>query len=383
MVEPRIAIAYDCFFPADTGGGERVYRRLAELFTQQGSAVVYVTRRGRHAAAGFDVVGIWSGEIADEHGTRIASSAVGFASALFRYFLRHRGDYDLVLVAALPVLNVFAARLALIGTRTVVATDWLEIWPWRKWREYAGRVVGTMAFGLQSLGVHVGRIQTVNSEFTKARLATYRRNAQPLVLGLVDLLGEPTSGPSLATSPPTVLFVGRHIAEKRLDALPAALAVARRSIPDLVAVIAGSGPETDSAIRAAHAAGMAAAMRFVGRVDDVELGALMDSAAVLVNSSMREGFGLVVAEAASHGTPSVVIAGEDNAAAELVNDGENGYIAASADPEVLGAAIARAVAGGQELRRSTAAWFARERTMRSLRVSSVRLIERWRAISER
>ena len=382
MAEPRIAIAYDCLFPIDTGGGERVYRRLAELFVARGSAVRYVTRTGRNPGpgAGFDVVGVWTGEIADAGGTRTPGSAVGFAAALFRYFARHRRDHDLVIVSALPVLNVFAVRAALLGTRTVVATDWLEVWSWRKWREYAGPFVGAVAFGLQSLGVHVGRIQMVNSAFTRSRLLRYRRRADPIVLGLVDLAGDATDAAAEPLQPPTVLFAGRHIADKRLDALPAALSVARETVPGLVAVIAGAGPETEAARSAARAAGVADAVRFVGRVDQSELGVLMAQAAVLVNPSAREGFGLVVAEAASHGTPSVVVAGEDNASAELVVDGENGFVAASAAPDVLGAAIVRAAVGGEGLRRSTAAWFARERVARSLGRSAGIIVDRWRAI---
>lgn len=385
MREPRVAIAYDCLFPVDTGGGERVYRRMAELLVARGCPVEYVTRRGREAAggAGFAVVGVWSGEIADATGTRTTAGAVAFAAALFRHFLRHRDAYDLVVVAALPVLNVFAVRFALLGTGAVVATDWLEVWSWRKWRAYAGAVVGSVAFLLQSLGVHVGRIQTVNSGFTRERLRRYRRRADPIILGLVDLVGEATDAPDPRPGRPSALFVGRHIADKRLDALPPALASARTDVPDLDAVIAGTGPETEAVRRAADAAGVAESVRFVGRVGDEELDELLASAAVLVNPSSREGFGLVVAEAAAHGTPSVVVAGEDNAAAELVVDGENGYVATSAAPEVLGAAIARAVTGGEPLRRSTAAWFARERRLRSLDRSVGELLDRWRAVSGR
>ena len=384
MSEPRVAIAYDCLFPVDTGGGERVYRRMAELLATRGSTVTYVTRTGRRPGQGarFTVAGVWSGDIADADGTRTTSSAVGFAFALFRYFVRHRADYDLVVVAALPVLNVFAVRLALLGTRSVVATDWLEIWTWRKWRDYSGPVVGTIAFVLQSLGVHIGRIQTVNSRFTADRLRRYRRRADPMVLGLVDLVGE-TDAAAHVDGPPYALFVGRHIADKRLGSLPAAIAVARAEVPDLVAVIAGSGPETDAARRAADAVGVAGVTRFVGRVGDDELAELFAGAAVLVNPSAREGFGLVVAEAASHGTPSVVVAGEDNAAAGLVVDGENGFVAESVASEALGQAIVRAVQGGTGLRRSTAAWFERERHARSLRRSVDELVARWRAISGR
>jgi len=385
VTEPRVAIAYDCLFPFDAGGGERVYRRMAELLGERGSTVDYVTRTDREVGpdAGFAVVGVWTGDIADVVGTRKMSSAVAFAVALFRYFVRHRRDHDLVVVAALPVLNVFAVRLALLGTRTVVATDWLEIWTWRKWRTYSGALVGTVAFVLQSLGVHVGRIQTVNSGFTRDRLRRYRRRADPIVLGLVDLVGEGTDAARPTATPPFALFVGRHIPDKRLDALPPALAAARAEVPALEAVVAGSGSETGAARRAAEAAGVADAVRFAGRVPDAELERLMGDAAVLVNPSAREGFGLVVAEAASHGTPSVVVAGEDNAAAELVVDGENGFVAASAAPDVLGAAIVRAVAGGEPLRRSTAAWFARERRARSLAGSVTQLVERWRAVSSR
>lgn len=388
MPEPRVAIAYDCLFPVDTGGGERVYRRLAELFADRGSSVEYVTRRGRDPGpdAAFSVVGVWSGEIADSSGTRTTSSAVAFAAALFRHFVRHRNAHDLVIVAALPVLNVFAVRLALLGTPTVLATDWLEIWTSRKWRSYSGLVVGTIAFVLQTIGVHVGRIQTVNSAFTRARLMRYRRRADPIVLGLVDLVnvvGEAADASSTPSAAPVALFVGRHIADKRLDALPGALAAARAKAPELEAVIAGSGPETDAARRAAAAAHVADAVQFVGRVTDAELGELLATSAVLVNPSAREGFGLVVAEAAAHGTPSVVVAGEDNAAAELVVDGENGFVAASVAPDVLGDAIARAVLGGEELRHSTSAWFARERRERSLGRSVGEILDRWSAVRGR
>ena len=59
----------------------------------------------------------------------------------------------------------------------------------------------------------------------------------------------------------------------------------------------------------------------------------------LLLPSRREGYGLVVIEAAPHGTPSVVVAGEDNAAVELIADGLNGYVAPPAPRRTLAAAI--------------------------------------------
>jgi glycosyltransferase involved in cell wall biosynthesis len=74
--------------------------------------------------------------------------------------------------------------------------------------------------------------------------------------------------------------------------------------------------------------------------------------------SRREGYGLVVVEAASRGTPSVVAADPDSAATELIAEGENGYVAASGDPADLAAAIIRVVDAGEPLRERTRAWFA-------------------------
>lgn len=381
----RIAIAYDCLFPVHTGGGERVYRRMAELFVERGAAVSYVTRLDWEAdappAATFDVVAVWRGRIADANGTRRTTSALHFAVALWRHFVTHRHAYDEVIVAALPVLNVFAVWAALLGSRTTVVVDWLEVWTWRKWREYSGAIVGTIAWVLQLVAVRLGDAQTVNSEFTRSRLQSFRPAARPVVLGLVDLAGPDESATTIRNGPPTALFVGRHITDKHLEALPPALAVAKRSVPDLVARVTGTGPETDRARSVAREHGLDEIVEFLGRVDDAELRDCYRTASVLVNPSEREGFGLVIAEAAASATPSVVVAGEDNAAADLVVDGVNGRVADDRSAEVLGAAIAEVVLAGAPLRRSTLDWYRAESRDRGLGRAVEHLLELVRAPS--
>jgi glycosyltransferase involved in cell wall biosynthesis len=84
----------------------------------------------------------------------------------------------------------------------------------------------------------------------------------------------------------------------------------------------------------------------------------MRRALCLLLPSVREGYGLVVVEAAARGTPSIVVAGPDNAAVELIEDGVNGFVCASSEPEAIAAAIVRVHAAGRELRASTARWYA-------------------------
>jgi glycosyltransferase involved in cell wall biosynthesis len=82
---------------------------------------------------------------------------------------------------------------------------------------------------------------------------------------------------------------------------------------------------------------------------------------------------MVVVESAAQGTPSIVVRAPDNAAVELVEDGVNGVIAESAEPEALAAAIERVHAAGDALRASTCEWFARNAERLSLESSLARV----------
>jgi glycosyltransferase involved in cell wall biosynthesis len=155
-----------------------------------------------------------------------------------------------------------------------------------------------------------------------------------------------------------VLFAGRLIPEKRVTVGVAAVARAARRIEGLRGVFYGDGPERealDGAIAEHDAAGFILAAGF-GESEQVE--ADMSRALCVLSPSEREGYGMVVVEASAHSTPSVVVAAPDNAAVELVEEGVNGVLAASADPEAIADAIVRVHEAGTAMRESTAHWFA-------------------------
>lgn len=372
----RIGIVYDCIFPFDTGGGERVYRAMADQLTNRGHEVTYLTRahEGDYAGAAFTVVEVSSGAIYNAAGDRTSSGAVRFAWGVFRHLVTHRAEYELLIVSALPVLTLLAARAATFSSRVTLVADWLEVWPWRKWRQYSGLVVGSVAAVLQWLAARAARFTTVNSRFTAGRLIAVNSRAAPLVLGLFDLAPEaaPVREPA---DPPVALFVGRLIADKRVDALPAAVVEARLRVPALTCVIVGAGAEEGAIREAISSVAGEGFIRMLGRVDDAALDEHLATAAVLVNPSAREGFGLVLTEAASRGVPVVVVAGEDNAAVELVSVGVNGFIAADTSPTALGGAIADAILTGTTLRRSSVAWFAMMRSQAGLSRSLDAILE--------
>ena len=156
---------------------------------------------------------------------------------------------------------------------------------------------------------------------------------------------------------PVVVFAGRHIPEKRVPAIVPALALARERVPGLRGEILGDGPEREEVLRLRSRMGSTRRSTCRIRRAPSEVESALARALCMVLPSRREGYGMVVVEAAALGTPSVVVAGPDNAAADLVSEGENGFVAPSASPEDLAAAIERVHADGQELRERTARWF--------------------------
>jgi glycosyltransferase involved in cell wall biosynthesis len=78
---------------------------------------------------------------------------------------------------------------------------------------------------------------------------------------------------------------------------------------------------------------------------------------------------MVVVEAASLGTPSVLVRDPDNAATELIEEGVNGFVAPSADADALADAIVRVHEAGGGLRAATAAWFGANAPLLSLEAS--------------
>ncbi len=99
---------------------------------------------------------------------------------------------------------------------------------------------------------------------------------------------------------PTVVFCGRMVGYKRPQDAVLAATIARRSLPDLRLEMIGGGRKLDR-LRATAPSWIT----YHGRVDEERKLDLMARAHVHVATSVREGWGLVVTEAAAVGTPTI------------------------------------------------------------------------------
>jgi glycosyltransferase involved in cell wall biosynthesis len=364
----RICLVYDCLYPWTIGGAERWYRNLGERLAADGHEVTYLTLRqwARGADASYGGVRVLpvGPQMALYTGPRrrILPPLV-FGLGVFGHLLRHGREYDVVHTASFPYFSLLAAGVLRRLCRYGLVVDWHEIWSRSYWRAYLGRVGGGVGHAVQTLCVRFPQ-----RAYCFSRLHRNRLRGEGLAGDITVLEGEyagDLTPPEPHLAEPVVVFAGRHIPEKRATAVPAAIAAARAQVPGLRAEVFGDGPDRANVLAAIRDAGVEALVDAPGFVPADRVEAALRRALCMILPSSREGYGLVVVEAAACGTPSVVVRGEDNAATELVDEGENGVIAASASPEDLAAAIVRIHEGGEALRERTRAWFTRN----ALRVS--------------
>ncbi len=98
----------------------------------------------------------------------------------------------------------------------------------------------------------------------------------------------------------TAVFCARMVSYKRPQHVVAAATLARRYLPDLRVWMIGGGPQLDR-LRAGAPPGI----EFLGRVTEETKRDLIARAHVHLATSVREGWGLVVSEAAAVGTPTI------------------------------------------------------------------------------
>jgi glycosyltransferase involved in cell wall biosynthesis len=380
----RVCLVYDHLYPASIGGGERWMHDLAVALAAAGHDVTYLTMRHWDGVppelAGVRIVGLVPAGTVYTDDRRSLGPPARFGLAVGRYLLRHGRRFDVVHTAAFPFFPMLAAGLARRRSRYRLVADWYEVWSRSYWQGYAGRVVGTIGWLVQRRCVRLRHRAFCISQLTDRRLLEEGFVGEHTVLpGLYAGTVRPSAGPVVD---PVVVYAGRHVREKRVPLLVEAFAAARRVVPSLRLALYGDGPNRGRAEDEAARLGVADVVEFLGRRPQAEVESAFAQAACVASASEREGYGLIVVEAAARGTPTVVTMGPENASTELVVDGVNGAVAPEATPDAIGRAIVQVVQAGTALRESTLRWFVEN--AEDLRIErSVELVTRSYAVEIR
>jgi len=139
-----------------------------------------------------------------------------------------------------------------------------------------------------------------------------------------------------------ILYSGQLISKKGLPDLIRSASYICREYPDMKFILAGDGPLKNKLMRQVNQLGLNNNFSFAGYLDRNELLTYYQLATICVLPSYHEGLPTVLLEAMSCGIPTVATSVAGNA--ELVKDGETGFLVPPKNPQKLAEAILRILA---------------------------------------
>ena len=306
-------------------GGAEVYTAdLAREWAREGHSVTLFCAavRGRP-------------EVEDVDGVRVVrrGGRFGVYRAARRFFQEAGGAFDLV-VDEVNTRPFFCPRFARdVPVVALIHQVCREVWdcmlPWPL--SWLGRHVLEPRWLAAYRDVPVVTV----SESSRSALEAYGlRHVAVVPEGQLSALEQTYDAPAVREAVPTVVFVGRLSRSKRPEHALRAFEIYRRLVPEAQMWVIGTGPE-ESRLRRLAPCGVT----FLGRVTEEEKVDRLARADVLVATSVREGWGLVVSEAAAVGTPTVAY----DVPGLRDSVGASGGVLTPADPAALADALVRHV----------------------------------------
>ncbi len=295
------------------GGSERYGEIVAQALANAGHEVTVFT--ADHGAAPRDE--IRAGVRFRRRGGKLGVLARGWAALAF-----HRlGRVDVVVDTqnGVPFFSRLATRAPVV---VLVHHIHREMWPvvygpraarlgW--WIE--SRVAPRLYRSCQYIAV---------SEATKRELV--RLGVDPDRVTVVHNGVEPAPATVRCRDPrPTIVVLGRLVPHKRVEHVLTAAATLRPDFPGLQVRVVGDGWWQDRLEAHAVRLGVDDIVEFTGFVSEQDKHEALSQAWVLAMPSLKEGWGLCVMEAATHGVPSVAYRAASGVAESIV-DHETGLL---------------------------------------------------------
>ncbi len=242
--------------------------------------------------------------------------------------------YDVIEADHMPNLQLLPLRVVAWIRGVPLVVTWHEVWGKEGWRAYVGRM-GPVAALVERICIRIpDRIVAVTTGTADKLVAMgAKREHIYVVPNPVDL--DQLQAAVAHPSAPELLFVGRLNEHKQANlAIEAARILAARG-HDIHLGLVGVGPEESRLRDQVAYAGLNPRVTFYGAIDaQADLWSLIRGTKVLLAPSIREGFGLVVAESLAMGTPVVCVSHPENESSNLVSPA-TGSVVPAFDAEAL------------------------------------------------
>jgi glycosyltransferase involved in cell wall biosynthesis len=246
---------------------------------------------------------------------RSFAQALLFAFSTLRLLTR---KFDVIEADQMPYLQLLPLRIVSWMKRVPLIVTWHEVWGRQTWNSYLGPLA-SVAATIEKVSVRLPHSIIAVSEGTAAKLMAMGANNDSVHIVPNSIPLDELSSCAASVSAPELLFVGRLIEHKKADLAIEATAILVGRGHDVRLGIVGVGPE-ESRLRA-----QVSELDIEDRVtffptfeSQRELWSMVRGSRVLLAPSVREGFGLIVAESLALGTPVVCARHADNESASLI-----------------------------------------------------------------
>jgi glycosyltransferase involved in cell wall biosynthesis len=211
---------------------------------------------------------------------------------------------------------------------------WHEVWGKEGWKTYIGRAGSAPAL-LERLCVRLPDAIVAVSAGTSAKLAVLGAKSNRLHTVLNSLDYDQLVAIEPLTPAPELLFIGRLLEHKHAElAIDATWILSTRGY-DVHLGIVGVGPEEARLRAQVRDRGLDTRVTFLLTIESQQaLWSLIRGSRVLLAPSVREGYGLVVAESLALGTPAVCALHPENESSNFIGP-MTGSIVRPFDAEAL------------------------------------------------
>ena len=313
----KIAIVCEAVFPESKGGLERWIVWLASNLFRKGHVVFYFNASGvNEVREGVVYKSItnrsWS---YTKKNTRSILQSLDFSRKLFTQL--KKADYEVVYSAQAPVVSLLFIKMANSKPKkSLFIIDWLEIWSYSYWQEYLGRMFGLLGYFIQSLALRVGDVKVCYTERVYGKLKNISKRSRIYKLPGICIENNPNF-PVNFREKNNIIFLSRFVKEKNpLLAIDTAVEYKKLGWDGIFFLI-GSGPMESKIKEYINHRGASNFIKVLVDIPDSEVTEIMKSSFVLLHTSMREGFGLSMVEAACQGVPTILVNYPENASVDL------------------------------------------------------------------
>jgi glycosyltransferase involved in cell wall biosynthesis len=313
----RILLICEAVFPENKGGLERWMVWLANELHRRGNLVFYFNASGvNEVREGVTYKSItnksWS---YTKKNNRSILQSIEFSRKLFMQL--RKADYEVIYSAQAPVISLLFIQMAnLRPNKSLLIIDWLEIWSYSYWREYLGSIFGLLGYLIQTLALRVGEIKVCYTDRVYIKLKSVNKRSQIYKLPGICMDDNPKF-PLSFEQKNNIIFLSRFVKDKNPLLAIDAVVEYKKLGWDGVFFLIGSGPMESKIREYVNHKGATNFIKVLVSIPDSEVMEIMKSSFVLLHTSMREGFGLSMVEAACQGVPTILINYPENVSVDL------------------------------------------------------------------